>query len=139
MKTNVEAYLNAVDRALLCNKVQKKRVLRQLTTDIETFCDANGEPTAEQLEKHFGTAEEMAVGLLRQTDVAELQKSLCMRKIILACVIITCIIALISLVCFLIHRAKMQEDIAHGYCVETIYEHTVDGTPPPPEETDRVY
>ena len=141
MKTNVEAYLNAVDRALLCNKVQKKKLIKQLVTDIETFCDDHGEPTTDQLEKYFGTAEEMAEGLLRQTDMLEIKKIFSKKKAILVFVAATCLLLLFGIGFYLLYHHAKVEDYMNGYEKETVVydEQEVPDFILNPSEDDRIY
>lgn len=139
MKSNIALYLDAVDKELVCGRKRRKALMQQFTADIEDFADEHGgELTMQELEFRFGTAGEVAESLLKQTDVPEIRKLVNKKKIIIACVTVTCALLVIAAVCYLAHQAKLKEDFANGYYVETIYER-VDGTPPPEPEDAQIY
>lgn len=53
-------YLRAVRRALRCPRRQGKQLLRQLSEDIEEYCEEHPDATEEELCRRFGTPEDVA-------------------------------------------------------------------------------
>ena len=53
-------YLRAVRKALHCPGRQGKRLLRQLSEDIEEYCEEHPDATEEELCRRFGTPEDVA-------------------------------------------------------------------------------
>ena len=60
MNKPARAYLRAVRRALRCPGRQGKRLLRQLSEDIEEYCEEHPDATEEELCRRFGTPEDVA-------------------------------------------------------------------------------
>ena len=141
MRNEVKEYLGAVEKELLCEKKQKRALLKRLQTDVEAFCEECADGCDKDLlTQQFGTPQEVAAAVLRTENVSTIRQRLSMKKIVIAVVVSTCVLIAIAFTCYLEHRAKIAEDIANGYYIETIYDGgVVEGTPPPWEETDRVY
>ena len=53
-------YLRAVRKALHCPGRQGKRLLRQLSEDLEEYCEEHPDATEEELCRRFGTPEDVA-------------------------------------------------------------------------------
>ena len=60
MNKPARAYLRAVRRALRCPRRQGKQLLRQLSEDIEEYCEEHPDATEEELCRRFGTPEDVA-------------------------------------------------------------------------------
>lgn len=60
MNKVAERYLRAVRKALHCPGQQGKRLLRQLSEDIEEYCEEHPDATEEELCRRFGTPEDVA-------------------------------------------------------------------------------
>ena len=60
MNKPARAYLRAVRRALRCPGRQGKQLLRQLSEDIEEYCEEHPDATEEALCRRFGTPEDVA-------------------------------------------------------------------------------
>ncbi len=60
MNKVAERYLRAVRKALHCPGRQGKRLLRQLSEDIEEYCEEHPDATEEALCRRFGTPEDVA-------------------------------------------------------------------------------
>ena len=60
MNKPARAYLRAVRRALRCPGRQGKRLLRQLSEDIEEYCEEHPDATEEALCRRFGAPEDVA-------------------------------------------------------------------------------
>lgn len=60
MNKVAERYLRAVRKALHCPGRQGKRLLRQLSEDIEEYCEEHPDATEEALCRRFGTPENVA-------------------------------------------------------------------------------
>ena len=60
MNKVAERYLRAVRKALHCPGRQGKRLLRQLSEDIEEYCEEHPDATEEELCRRFGTPEDVA-------------------------------------------------------------------------------
>lgn len=139
MSSIVACYLSAIEKKLICNRKRKKVLMQQLVADIGDFSDERGETlTVKDLEQRFGTASEVAESLLKQIGMPEISRLVSKKKTVITIVAVACFIAIILLSAFIWHRAKLQEDIAGGYSVEILYDHTI-SSPPPIEEDARVY
>lgn len=60
MNKPARAYLRAVRRALRCPGRQGNQLLRQLSEDIEEYCEEHPDATEEALCRRFGTPEDVA-------------------------------------------------------------------------------
>ena len=61
VRNNVDLYLDAVEKNLICGKKYRKVLMKQLAADVEDFSDEHsGELTMEELELRFGTTGEVA-------------------------------------------------------------------------------
>lgn len=60
MNKVAERYLRAVRKALHCPGRQGKRLLRQLSEDIEEYCEEHPDATEEELCRRFSTPEDVA-------------------------------------------------------------------------------
>ena len=60
MNKVAERYLRAVRKALHCPGRQGKRLLCQLSEDIEEYCEEHPDATEEELCRRFGTPEDVA-------------------------------------------------------------------------------
>ena len=60
MNKVAERYLRAVRKALHCPGRQGKRLLRQLSEDIEEYCEEHPDASEEELCRRFGTPEDVA-------------------------------------------------------------------------------
>lgn len=60
MNKPARAYLRAVRRALRCPGRQGKQLLRQLSEDIEEYCEEHPDATEEALCRRFGAPEDVA-------------------------------------------------------------------------------
>ena len=64
MNKVAERYLRAVRKALHCPGRQGKRLLRQLSEDIEEYCEEHPDATEEELCRRFGTPEDVAAAFV---------------------------------------------------------------------------
>ena len=64
MNKVAERYLRAVRKALHCPGRQGKRLLRQLSEDIEEYCEEHPDATEEALCRRFGTPEDVAAAFV---------------------------------------------------------------------------
>lgn len=64
MNKVAERYLRAVRKALHCPGQQGKRLLRQLSEDIEEYCEEHPDATEEELCRRFGTPEDVAAAFV---------------------------------------------------------------------------
>ena len=64
MNKPARAYLRAVRRALRCPGRQGKQLLRQLSEDIEEYCEEHPDATEEELCRRFGTPEDVAAAFV---------------------------------------------------------------------------
>ena len=100
VKTSVEWYLDAVNKALICSRKVKKRVISQLSDDICGLEEEYGhELSREEIEAQFGSPEEAAKGFLKVTEIRE---KISAKRIIAICLIVVCAVI-----------------IGYGYAVET--------------------
>ena len=110
-----------------------------MRTDIEEFADNCGEDLDKQaIADHFGAPKDIAENFLATTDYADMKKAVSIKKTIVICTVVACLIALISFVIYIIYDYWARENFANGYVIEVTYE-TVDGTPPPEPEGTRIY
>ena len=135
----ISQYLHEVEKEMTCSPKRKKELLQRLRTDIEEFADNCGEDLDKQaIADHFGAPKDIAENFLATTDYADMKKAVSIKKTIVICTVVACLIALISFVIYIIYDYWARENFANGYVIEVTYE-TVDGTPPPEPEGTRVY
>lgn len=135
----ISQYLHEVEKEMTCSPKRKKELLQRLRTDIEEFADNRGEDLDKQaIADHFGAPKDIAENFLATTDYADMKKAVSIKKTIVICTVVACLIALISFVIYIIYDYWARENFANGYVIEVTYE-TVDGTPPPEPEGARIY
>lgn len=135
----ISQYLHEVEKEMTCSPKRKKELLQRLRTDIEEFADSCGEDLDKQaIADHFGAPKDIAENFLATTDYADMKKAVSIKKTIVICTVVACLIALISFVIYIIYDYWARENFANGYVIEVTYE-TVDGTPPPEPEGARIY
>ncbi|HJB61120.1 MAG TPA: hypothetical protein IAA38_05625 [Candidatus Ruminococcus gallistercoris] len=135
----ISQYLHEVEKEMTCSPKRKKELLQRLRTDIEEFADNCGEDLDKQaIADHFGAPKDIAENFLATTDYADMKKAVSIKKTIVICTVVVCLIALISFVIYIIYDYWARENFANGYVIEVTYE-TVDGTPPPEPEGARIY
>lgn len=135
----ISQYLHEVEKEMTCSPKRKKELLQRLRTDIEEFVDNCGEDLDKQaIADHFGAPKDIAENFLATTDYADMKKAVSIKKTIVICTVVACLIALISFVIYIIYDYWARENFANGYVIEVTYE-TVDGTPPPEPEGTRIY
>lgn len=137
-KTDVDLYLEAVNKKLVCPRRIRKKFLSQLSADVTELAETcKSETTTADLEARFGTPEEVAVNYLHAAGFSEVRESLSSKRVVVICVIIACIIALIGVFGYILFDNWRDEEILNGRVETVTYE--VDGTPPPEPENTRVY
>lgn len=135
----ISQYLHEAEKEMTCSPKRKKELLQRLRTDIEEFADNCGEDLDKQaIADHFGAPKDIAENFLATTDYADMKKAVSIKKTIVICTVVACLIALISFVIYIIYDYWARENFANGYVIEVTYE-TVDGTPPPEPEGTRIY
>lgn len=135
----ISQYLHEVEKEMTCSPKRKKELLQRLRTDIEEFADNCGEDLDKQaIADHFGAPKDIAENFLATTDYADMKKAVSIKKTIVICTVVACLIALISFVIYIVYDYWARENFANGYVIEVTYE-TVDGTPPPEPEGARIY
>lgn len=135
----ISQYLHEVEKEMTCSPKRKKELLQRLRTDIEEFADNRGEDLDKQaIADHFGAPKDIAENFLATTDYADMKKAVSIKKTIVICTVVACLIALFSFVIYIIYDYWARENFANGYVIEVTYE-TVDGTPPPEPEGTRIY
>ncbi len=135
----ISQYLHEVEKEMTCSPKRKKELLQRLRTDIEEFADNCGEDLDKQaIADHFGAPKDIAENFLATTDYADMKKAVSIKKTIVICTVVACLIALISFVIYIIYDYWARENFANGYAIEVTYK-TVDGTPPPEPEGARIY
>lgn len=135
----ISQYLHEVEKEMTCSPKRKKELMQRLRTDIEEFADNCGEDLDKQaIADHFGAPKDIAENFLATTDYADMKKAVSIKKTIVICTVVACLIALISFVIYIIYDYWARENFANGYVIEVTYE-TVDGTPPPEPEGARIY
>ena len=135
----ISQYLHEVEREMTCSPKRKKELLQRLRTDIEEFADNCGEDLDKQaIADHFGAPKDIAENFLATTDYADMKKAVSTRRIVILCVVITCLIALIGITSYILYDHWRDEEYLKGHIIEITYE-TVDGTPPPESEGTRIY
>lgn len=135
----ISQYLHEVEKEMTCSPKRKKELLQRLRTDIEEFADNCGEDLDKQaIADHFGAPKDIAENFLATTDYADMKKAVSIKKTIVICTVVACLIALISFIIYIIYDYWARENFANGYVIEVTYE-TVDGTPPPEPEGTRIY
>ena len=139
MKNKADLYLDKVKEQLICGGKRKRDILRRFSADVEAFAEAlGGDCSMEALEAEFGTPQYAAQAALRMENVSAVRKTLSTKKTIIGIVAAACIIALLIILGYLAHDRALKEAYANGRYVEAIYEHTVEGTPPPEPEDAKI-
>lgn len=134
----IDQYINSVSHEMTCSGKRKRTLLSRLRGDIEELADIRGNSFDEAaIESHFGKPKDVAAGFLETTDLSEVKKKLSVKRAVVICVAVTCIIALIGILGYIAYEYVQEERFAHGYAVETpVYniEDVPDDVLNPPED-----
>ena len=107
----ISQYLHEVEKEMTCSPKRKKELLQRLRTDIEEFADNCGEDLDKQaIADHFGAPKDIAENFLATTDYADVKKAVSTRKIVILCVVITCLIALIGITSYILYDHWRDEE-----------------------------
>lgn len=140
MKNKADLYLDRVKEPLVCSGKQKRAFLKRFSADVEAFAETLGDDCSmEALEAEFGTPQYAAQAALRLENVSAVRRKLNTKRIIVGIIAAACVIALLTAFLYIAHDNKRKEAFENGYKVEVIYEHTVEGTPPPKPEDAIIY
>ena len=123
MKTiekEINAYIAAVRKNLVCNRKIKKQTVTDLRNSVFDYAENNNITDINLIYKHFGSPEELAKSFMTENDLKYLKRKIIIRRIILAVVFI--ILALISFL--LIKEVMNQASSDINRYTETISEGT---------------
>lgn len=132
MNKVAERYLRAVRKALHCPGQQWKRLLRQLSEDIEEYCEEHPDATEEELCRRFGTPEDVAAAF-----VEDLGGSIAVNVQRRRNRIVTAVIVVLVLVAGVVTARQIwiQQLFLNSYWVESITYISDE----PLEEPDEIY
>lgn len=140
MRSPTDLYIDQVKKQLICSKKRKSEIMQQLSADVDAFASTlNGECTIDMLKEEFGTPQKAAEAALSFENVQKIRKSVNKKKAVICIVVAVCIAALLIILGYIAHDRKQKEKFENGFEVEVIYEHPVEGTPPPKPENARIY
>ena len=92
----IELYLNSVESNLICKKLQRKRIIESISSELYEFCDSNsGEPAYGDLVDRFGKPEELALSFLKNMNGGELKTRITYKKRV-TLIAVLCAIALVA-------------------------------------------
>ena len=121
----IELYLNSVESNLICKKMQRKRIIESISSELYEFCDSNSVESAYgDIVDRFGKSEELALSFLKNMDGAELKTRLSNKKLAVIAIVVGTIIA-VSAIIICVKCYQRWEFFAHpdGYEVAwPIYE-----------------
>ncbi len=112
--SQLETYIKGVSDAVSCPYGRKKEFLRELRQVVSDFTETNPEASVEEIERQFGSPEEIAESFNIEADMSKAKIRTDIRKIILYAVII----ALVIWVAFVIISLIDVHTEAHGYFSE---------------------
>lgn len=140
MKNKADLYLDRVKEQLVCSGKQKRAFLKRFSADVEAFAETlSDDCSMEALEAEFGTPQYAAQAALCLDDVSAARRTLNTKRLIVGIIAAACVIALLAVLLYIAHDNKRKEAFENGYKVEVIYEHTVEGVPPPEPEDAEIY
>ena len=132
MNKVAERYLRAVRKALHCPGRQGKRLLRQLSEDIEEYCEEHPDATEEELCRRFGTPENVAVDFVEDLGGSIAVNIQRRRNRIVTAVIVVLVLVAGAVT---VRQIWIQQLFLNSYWVESItYE-----ADEPLEEPDEIY
>lgn len=115
MKKKIRFYLKHIKRNLpCCNKLMRK-MLGDLKMDIEAYIEENNAVDFEQVEQHFGAAENIAKEFTVGIDSAYVKSYKLKRNIIIAGILVLTMIfaAILIFTIYTIIDAKKNQPITH--------------------------
>ena len=140
MKKPTDLYIEKVKEQLVCDRRHKAAILQQLSADVEAYAHTLGDDCSiHALEAEFGTPEHAAEAALHFEGVTSVRDKVHTKRAFLYIVAATCIIALLAFLTYIAYDNDRKEKFVNGYEVVTIYEHNVEGTPPPEPEGTYIY
>lgn len=132
MNKPARAYLRAVRRALRCPGRQGKQLLRQLSEDIEEYCEEHPDATEEELCRRFGTPEDVAADFVEDLGGSIAVNIQRRRNRIVTAVIVVLVLVAGAVT---VRQIWIQQLFLNSYWVESItYE-----ADEPLEEPDEIY
>lgn len=106
MKTRekrIKKYCQSISRELYCPPATKKRILAAIKENIAAYLEENPDAVFEDIQKHFGTPQQIAVSYIGEMEMPELVRKLNVRRSILTVLCVTLgVCALLLLVALIV-------------------------------------
>lgn len=115
LKDELNEYISNIRKQLVCNAADKKRLLSDLTFNIDEFIEDHPESSINDIIEHFGTPEDIAGGYLSSLEGGELNNKLKKTKKIRKCILFACGIIVFILVCIFIFEYLDSRNFVNGY------------------------
>jgi len=119
----VESFIKEVDEHLLCQEPIKQKFLSDLKNDITEFVENNDVNDISSVYNQFGKPDEIARGFLDSVDPKSIKKATKWKKVL----IIGVIVALMSLVIYMVISFIDGHSRSTGYYGETTVHEKIDG------------
>ena len=101
MKTELDAYYREIDRKLkIAPKKERDACLDEHRGNVEAFLLDHPDASLREIEKNFGTPEEIAEGFLRSSSVWETAKQFSLKRNVLRVVLAVAAALLVGIVVF---------------------------------------
>lgn len=131
MKWPLRRYYRQIRSWLPCSWRQKNRFIRELSQSIRAFLDQTPDADMNTLQAQFGTPQQIASAFVAETDMAQLLKSLRIRRWVVSAVSVVTISGLIVLGVLYQRGVQKIDETFGGYIVTEIeenYRHEIEPT-----------
>lgn len=119
-KLDLNKYFSSVRRQLPCTRKQKKALLRRLRTGVQTFLLERPDATMSEIEKRFGTPQQIAATYITEMEPQEISQKLKTKRVIVSVVAVAIAVAVISWSVVVIHALINEDKSANGSFSESI-------------------
>lgn len=113
IEKEVKTYLTKIKSFLICDNRLKKSIITEIEASIYEYAETNGIRNIEEIEKHFGTPENVAKTYLSQADPKAIKKALSIKRTVLYAFVT----ALVMFAVFLVVTFLDAHSEWHGYTV----------------------
>ncbi|MBQ3136623.1 MAG: hypothetical protein IJB74_03985 [Clostridia bacterium] len=98
VEKEIKEYLSKIKNFLICDSKLKKSIITEIEESIYEFAETNGIRNIEEIEKHFGTPEDVAREYLSLIDPKLIKKAVSIKRFILYATVTALVIFVVFLV-----------------------------------------
>lgn len=84
LERSVRGYIGSVKKSLVCNDVQKKRVVAEIEDDVYAYVEENGVNSIDEIVRYFGAPETVAESFIDPGQNGEIRRRTSLKRAFIA-------------------------------------------------------